>query len=234
MHAGADTGNCAMRAALPSPPAPPRGHPLPVEALQDLLGGLLREREALRVGRAPAELERNRRAIDRAQWELSRALRSVGSANRGGTIIGQNARLVGSTPSSFGRLFGEWRAGWFAMEADAGRADVQEKAGKAQTLFREVNERMAEFLAPQTADEMVTILCECADDACIEPVEIAKADYESVRDRPARFIVRPGHGVPEAERVVARNDGVMIVEKFGAAAEVAYERYRRGGELTAG
>lgn len=119
------------------------------------------------------------------------------------------------------------------METDAGRADVQEKAGKAQTLFREVNERMAEFLAPQTTDETVTILCECADDACIEPVEIAKADYERVRDRPARFIVKPGHEVPEAERVVARNDGVMIVEKFGAAAEVAYERYRPGGELTA-
>jgi hypothetical protein len=64
-----------MSAALPSPPAPSRrGHHLPVEALQDLLGGLLRERESLRVGGSGLALERNRREIVRLQWELSRAL----------------------------------------------------------------------------------------------------------------------------------------------------------------
>lgn len=52
------------------------GHtPLPVEALQDVLGGLLREREELRVNGADrGTLEGNRQAIVKAQWELSRAL----------------------------------------------------------------------------------------------------------------------------------------------------------------
>jgi hypothetical protein len=64
-----------MSAALPSPPAPsPRGRPLPVEALQDLLGGLLREREELRGGDRLDELERNRRAIVDLQQQLSCAL----------------------------------------------------------------------------------------------------------------------------------------------------------------
>ena len=64
-----------MSAALPSQPAPsPRGHPLPVEALQDHLGGLLREREHLHQGGNDLELERNRREIVRAQWELAHAL----------------------------------------------------------------------------------------------------------------------------------------------------------------
>jgi hypothetical protein len=65
-----------MSAALPSPPAPsPRGrNPLPVEALQNHLGGLLREREALREAASPPALERNRREIVRMQWELSYAL----------------------------------------------------------------------------------------------------------------------------------------------------------------
>jgi hypothetical protein len=45
-----------------------------VEALQDLLGGLLRERELLRAGGAKRALERNRRDIVRLQWELSYAL----------------------------------------------------------------------------------------------------------------------------------------------------------------
>ena len=65
-----------MSAALPSPPAPsPRGrNPLPVEALQNHLGGLLREREELRAAGSPLALERNRREIVRAQWDLSYAL----------------------------------------------------------------------------------------------------------------------------------------------------------------
>lgn len=65
-----------MSAALPSQPAPsPRGrNPLPVEALQDHLGGLLREREALRATKSPLALERNRREIVRTQWELVYAL----------------------------------------------------------------------------------------------------------------------------------------------------------------
>jgi hypothetical protein len=65
-----------MSAALPSPPAPsPRGrNPLPVEALQFQIGGLLREREALRAGNSPFTLERNRRRIVQAQWDLCYAL----------------------------------------------------------------------------------------------------------------------------------------------------------------
>jgi hypothetical protein len=65
-----------MSAALPSPPAPsPRGrNPLPVEALQIRLGGLLREREALHEAASPLALERNRREIVGVQWELAYAL----------------------------------------------------------------------------------------------------------------------------------------------------------------
>jgi hypothetical protein len=49
--------------------------PLPVEALQELLGGLVREREELRgAGADRVTLERNRRAIVRVQWQLSHAL----------------------------------------------------------------------------------------------------------------------------------------------------------------
>jgi len=65
-----------MSAALPSPPAPsPRGrNPLPVEALQNHLGGLLREREELRAAGSPLALERNRREIVHMQWKLTYAL----------------------------------------------------------------------------------------------------------------------------------------------------------------
>jgi hypothetical protein len=46
-----------------------------VEALTDLLGALTAERQALRASEAGVvQLERNRLAIARAQWELSHAL----------------------------------------------------------------------------------------------------------------------------------------------------------------
>jgi hypothetical protein len=48
---------------------------LPVEALQSVLGDLIREREELRThGADQAKLERNRQAIAKTQWDLSRAL----------------------------------------------------------------------------------------------------------------------------------------------------------------
>ncbi len=62
---------------LSSPPAASssslRGHPLSVEALEDRLRGLLRERESLRVSRRLDELERNRQEIGAAQRGLALA-----------------------------------------------------------------------------------------------------------------------------------------------------------------
>jgi hypothetical protein len=45
-----------------------------VEALQDRLGGLLRERERLHAAGNELDLERNRREIVRVQWEICHAL----------------------------------------------------------------------------------------------------------------------------------------------------------------
>ncbi len=67
--------------ALSSPPAESssslRGHPLLVEALQDRLGGLLRERESLRASGPRDELERNRREIGAAQRGLALAFATL-------------------------------------------------------------------------------------------------------------------------------------------------------------
>ncbi|HYM64414.1 MAG TPA: hypothetical protein VES61_07015 [Gaiellaceae bacterium] len=45
-----------------------------MEALQDLLGGLLHEREGLRDGGSSAALEENRQKIVSVQWQLAHAL----------------------------------------------------------------------------------------------------------------------------------------------------------------
>ena len=97
-----------------------------------------------------------------------------------------------------------------------------------QMLFRDVNERVKDlnegfsFLIP--AGEWI---CECANDACSERIEMSGTEYEQIRSDGACFFCRAEHehvwlGV---ERVTERNDCDWIVEKLGEAGEMA-----RGGD----
>ena len=88
---------------------------------------------------------------------------------------------------------------------------------RAQFLFREVNDRIRQIVAGDYPE----FLCECANLGCTETVYIRVADYERVREFPRRFIVRPGHGLEERERIVEDGDGFVVVEAFGALAPVA-------------
>jgi hypothetical protein len=45
--------------------------------------------------------------------------------------------------------------------------------------------------------------------------------YAQVREEPRRFLVVPGHEDPRLEKVVATSAEYLIVEKTGAAGEVA-------------
>ena len=51
--------------------------------------------------------------------------------------------------------------------------------------------------------------------------ELSLREYEEIRASPVHFPVKVGHDYPEFERVVAVSDGYAVVEKIGAAAEVA-------------
>ena len=98
----------------------------------------------------------------------------------------------------------------------------EERVGRNQSVFRAVNEEMRglnESFASIT-DEYA-IVCECADLSCAETVLVRPFDYFAVRGNPRRFIVLAGHVFPEAERVVAEVDGHVVVEKFGAAGDLA-------------
>jgi hypothetical protein len=47
------------------------------------------------------------------------------------------------------------------------------------------------------------------------------AEYARVRSSPERFVVVPGHVLPEVEHVVERTDAYEVVEKIGAGARLA-------------
>jgi hypothetical protein len=103
-----------------------------------------------------------------------------------------------------------------ASETDGGVQAV--KAGRNQSLWREINERIK--AVAETSGE-VEFLCECARLDCTETMVLSMAEYERIRSSPTHFPIVVGHEFPEIERVVEASDGYLVVEKKGAAAEEA-------------
>ena len=74
-----------------------------------------------------------------------------------------------------------------------------EKIARTESLFREVNERIAESAERFDADE-TKFVCECADPTCTHRVEATLEEYERVREDGATFLLVNGH---EDERIEA-------------------------------
>jgi hypothetical protein len=83
-----------------------------------------------------------------------------------------------------------------------------------EQLFREVNDAR-EDAAPDEATEL-TLVCECSDRSCTGRITLRVAEYERVRGSERRFIVLPGHEIPELERVVEDRGTFEVVEKDAA------------------
>jgi hypothetical protein len=79
-----------------------------------------------------------------------------------------------------------------------------------EALFRTVNEEIDENRA---SDGKRAYVCECVDPDCAATIELTATEYETVRARPDRFVVAPGHVLPEVEHVVAAEPDYTIVEK---------------------
>jgi hypothetical protein len=94
-------------------------------------------------------------------------------------------------------------------------SDVGSKReSRNQILFREVNERVREVVAPLlTAGEEGEFLCECGDEACLETILLELDEYEAVRASPHRFVMLPGHEDGIGEATAHASGRFVIVEK---------------------
>jgi hypothetical protein len=94
-----------------------------------------------------------------------------------------------------------------SREADA-------KTARTESLFRGVNERIAE-----TAERFgigglaVSFVCECGDPRCTDRIHATLDEYEEVRSDGARFFMDEDHVDPEVERVAKRTRRFALVEK---------------------
>lgn len=107
--------------------------------------------------------------------------------------------------------------------------DKQSKAAHNQMLFRSVNERILEISDSVPPSEAMSFLCECADTTCMKTIDLTPAEYEAAHDEPTHFPILPGHEWPEVERIVARHETYIVVEKIEVAAEIVVEAEQAPG-----
>ena len=84
---------------------------------------------------------------------------------------------------------------------------------RTESLFRDVNERIAEAAQRFESDE-AEFVCECGDAECTDRIPAPLADYEDTRADATRFLLVPGHEDTRVERVVRARRSYAIVEKF--------------------
>jgi hypothetical protein len=80
-------------------------------------------------------------------------------------------------------------------------------------MFRNANERAKAWEERHLDSEAELYFCECADPDCREKVSLHEADYERIRSDSRRFVIVPGHELPDLETVIERNEGWAIIEK---------------------
>jgi hypothetical protein len=88
------------------------------------------------------------------------------------------------------------------------------QARENQEAFTRANEQIRETAERYDFDTSVPFLCECAERTCMQSVRLSLTTYRKARVALGAFIVLPGHENGAVERVVARRDGYLLVEKF--------------------
>jgi hypothetical protein len=99
--------------------------------------------------------------------------------------------------------------------------ELQQRIAANESAFRDVNEAIARGQWPGEQDDPTSFRCECARFGCNQLVELTLRQYEAVRARPRRFVVLPGHELPDVETVVEQGPGYLVVEKTDAAGRAA-------------
>lgn len=92
------------------------------------------------------------------------------------------------------------------------RRTEEARIARTESVYRHVNERIAETAETFESDETLFV-CECADMDCQDRLEVPIEEYEEVREEPTHFLVVNGHEEPGYERVVGREPGYAIVKK---------------------
>lgn len=102
-------------------------------------------------------------------------------------------------------------------------------------LIRDTNELLEETSVSLNSNDSDGIVfhCECGYRSCTSRIRVTRAEYESARAFPARFLVACNHENPEDERLVSETVRYAIVEtvttELSRLAVERHPRWQRGG-----
>jgi hypothetical protein len=98
-----------------------------------------------------------------------------------------------------------------------------EQVARNNARYREANERIATAAGEYDVTGPIPFICECADRTCTGVVLLPLQDYERIRAEATHFLTLPGHEEDAHVEVVRREDGYLVVQKRGRAAEIVAE-----------
>ncbi len=87
-----------------------------------------------------------------------------------------------------------------------------ERIARTESLFREVNERIAETAKRFQSDD-AEFICECGDPGCTTRVAATLDEYEDVRGQSETFLLAHGHADSRVEGVVEEDAQHAVVRK---------------------
>ncbi|MCA1682441.1 MAG: hypothetical protein LC685_00305 [Actinobacteria bacterium] len=99
--------------------------------------------------------------------------------------------------------------------------DLEKRIAANEDTFRDINDGIARGQWPGDESHSVSFRCECARLGCNLLIELKLAEYEAIRSNSRRFLVSPGHELPEVETVVATRENYLVVEKRDEAGREA-------------
>jgi hypothetical protein len=97
----------------------------------------------------------------------------------------------------------------------------EERLARNESLFREVNEHIAEAARRTLVLPEAEFLCECGRPECLERIVVPLGEYEHVRAHADRFLLVAGHEQAEVDKVVGGGTAYVIVRKIGQAGDIA-------------
>ena len=97
------------------------------------------------------------------------------------------------------------------------------RQARAESLLREVNERIADT-AERLGGDDASFVCECGNLECTHRLRATREEYEDVRAGGARFMLVEDHLEPRVERVVEHRRRFTVVEKVRPRARRLAER----------
>ena len=104
----------------------------------------------------------------------------------------------------------------------SGPSSWRREEATEQARRRDTNESIEASIRVTGRGSADMFFCECGDPRCDQTVCVTVQEYESVRERPNRFLIVLNHENPEAECVISETERFAVIETLvGEASMVA-------------